>query len=330
MAAGKWNEEGRIWEPDHGWLDDDEIAQCARADSGEAFSSPVPTQIVSNGEYLPPPQSERQKNVEARTRELADAASRKLGMDRRKFLATTGGMAASLIAMNEVFGHFFDVDPVEMFEPAAYAQATAPRDLFVFDDQLHVVRGSAGNRGGGLRALAQGRSSPGYSRNPNNPRNLPDEHGQTWGVWNPALVGLPTTAATFQLVQFVKDVYLDSQVTVGLLSNVPASVIAVQGEGSRPPRNAREAMRGEMLTAEQTAAARNFVNQISGSTRMLAHGILYVGKGNLEYIQEQVEKHQPDSWKGYNSANAAKVDTDPMSPMRTWRHDDETVAYPTF
>ena len=56
--------------------------------------------------------------------------------------------------MNEVFGHFFDVHPIEMFEPAAYAQATTPRELFVFDDQLHIVRGSQGNRGGGLRALA--------------------------------------------------------------------------------------------------------------------------------------------------------------------------------
>ena len=92
----------------------------------------------------------------------------------------------------------------------------------------------------------------------------------------------------------------------------------------------QEALKGEILTAAQTAAARNFVNEISGSTRMLAHGLLYVGKGNLAYIQEQTDKNQPDSWKGYNISNAAKVDNDPMSPMRQWRHDDEEVAYPTF
>ena len=28
---------------------------------------------------------------------------------------------------------------------------------------------------------------------------------------NPAIVGLPNTAETFQIVQFIKDVYLDSQ-----------------------------------------------------------------------------------------------------------------------
>ena len=61
---------------------------------------------------------------------------------------------------------------------------------------------------------------------------------------------------------------------------------------------------------------------------MLAHGLLYVGRGNLDFIQEQIEQNKPDSWKGYNISNAAKIDNDPMSPMRQWRHDDEEVAYP--
>ena len=63
---------------------------------------------------------------------------------------------------------------------------------------------------------------------------------------------------------------------------------------------------------------------------MLCHGLLYVGKGNLPFIQEQIDKHEPDSWKGYNISNSAKVDDDPNSLMRQWRHDDEEVAYPTF
>src|SRR5882724_3547659 len=99
---------------------------------------------------------------------------------------------------------------------------------------------------------------------------------------------------------------------------------------NRPPRNYKEAMTGELLTAAQTAAARNFVNEIAGSTRMLCHGLLYVGKGNLAFIQEQIDKNDPDSWKGYNISNSAKVDDDPKSLMRQWRHDDADVAYPTF
>src|SRR6185503_1663665 len=195
--------------------------------------------------------------------------------------------------------------------------------------QLHMVRGSSGAAGMGLRALAQGPTSGG-SRNQMNPKNLLDERGDSWGVWNPALVGLPNKPENFTIVQFIKDVYLDSQVHIALLSNVTASVVNLDNQPARPPRNYKEALSGEILTAAQTAAARNFVNEISGSTRMLAHGLLYVGKGNLEYIQQQMDENKPDSWKGYNVSNAAKVDNDPMSPMRQWRHDDEQVAYPTF
>src|SRR6266516_2914837 len=190
MAVEKWNEEGKIWEADHGLLNEEQIAQCARADEAETFRSPVPTQMVSNGEYMPVPQTKSQKQMEERIKELAESASKKLGISRRRFLAGSGGMAASFLAMNEVFGRFFNVDPIEMFEPEAYAQAGTPRDLFVFDDQLHMVRGSQAAAGMGLRALAQGPSSGG-GRNAMNPRNVTDERGDVWGVWNPALVGLP-------------------------------------------------------------------------------------------------------------------------------------------
>ena len=325
----KWNEAGRIWEEDHTWLDESQQAQCARAHEADVFQSPIPTQMVSNGEYMPAPQTNKQKQVEHRIKELSETASKKLGVDRRRFLAGTGGMAAAFIAMNEVFGRFFHVDPLEMFEPEAYAQAGTPRDLFVFDDQLHMVRGSQAAAGMALRALSQGPTSGG-GRNNMNPRNVPDERGDVWGVWNPALVGLPNKPENFLITQFIKDVYLDSQVNIALLSNVTASVINLDNQPRRPPRNVQEALSGEILTAAQTAAARNFVNDISGSTRMLAHGLLYVGKGNLEYIQQQIEQNKPDSWKGYNVSNAAKVDNDPMSPMRQWRHDDDQVAYPTF
>jgi len=325
-----WNETGRVWEDDHGMLDDGQVAQCERADVAEPLRGPIPTRMISNGEYMPVPQTEPQRRVEARVEELADNASRRLGISRRKFLHSSGGMAATLIAMNEIFGRFFNVSPVEMFEPAAYAAAAPPRDLFVFDDQLHFVRGSKPSPAG-LRAIAQGPSSaPTVKSNPFNPRGQLDEHGEKWGVWDPKLVGLPIDAGYAHITRFIKDVYLDSQVTIGLLSNVTASMVQIEGERARAPRNAEEAQRGEILTAAQTAAARNFINEISGSTRMLCHGMLYVGKGNLAWIQDQIDQNEPDSWKGYNISNAAKIDNDPNSLMRQWRHDDEDVAYPTF
>jgi hypothetical protein len=330
MSAEKWNESGRIWEDDHGLLDDDQVAQCARADVAEPHPSPMPTRMVSNGEYMPIPQTAHQRRVEARLDELAETASKKLGISRRQFLAGSGGMAAALLAMNDVYGAFFNVSPDELYEPDAFAQAAPPKDLFVFDDQLHLVRGSQPSPAA-LRAIAQGpTSAPRVRSNPYNARGQKDERGDVWGVWNPALVGLPIDNGYAHITQFIKDVYFDSQVTIGLLSNVTASSVRVGGQPPRAPRNAEEAQRGEILTAAQTAAARNFVNDISGSTRLLAHGLLYVGKGNLAFIQEQIDKNQPDSWKGYNISNAAKIDDDPNSLMRQWRHDDPDVAYPTF
>jgi len=330
MSVEKWNESGRVWEEDHGLLDADQVTHCERADVAEPLRSPVPIRMISNGEYMPAPQTDRQRRVESRLEELADEASKKLGIGRRQFLAGSGGMAAALLAMNDVYGTFFNVSAAELYEPAAFAQAAPPKDLFVFDDQLHFVRGSRPSPAD-LRAVAQGPSSaPRVKSNPYNPRGQKDERGDAWGVWNPALVGLPIDPGYAHITQFIKDVYLDSQVTIGLLSNVTASIVEFDGERSRAPRNAHEAQKGEILTAAQTAAARNFINEISGSTRMLCHGLLYVGKGNLAAIQEQIDKHEPDSWKGYNISNSAKVDDDPKSLMRQWRHDDEKVAYPTF
>ena len=322
-----WDETTGRRIPDDHLLTDEEEAHLARADLATP-RTPVPTQLVSNGEYAPLPQSAPQKQVEARINQMAEEAARKLGVSRRRFLMGSGGMAASFLAMNEIYGPFFDIDPLSLLVPEAYAAAAPPSDLFVFDDQLHMVRGSRYNAAAPLRALAQGPSSTFSKTNPLNPGGLKDEHGDPWGVWNRSLVGLPDSPENFLITQFIKDVYLDSQVTVGLLSNVPAGV--VDTPGMAVPRNAEEAKAGEILTAAQTAAARDFVNKVSGSKRMLAHALLYVGKGNLDYIRQQAEQLKPDSWKGYNIGTSAKVDNSPNSPMRQWRHDDEAVAYPTF
>src|SRR4029434_10093336 len=202
------SEAGRVWEDDHGMLDAEQVAKCERADVAEPLRSPIPTRMISNGEYMPVPQTEKQKRVEARVEELAADASKKLGIDRRKFLRSSGGMAATLLAMNEVFGRFFNVSLTELFEPAAYAASAPPKDLFVVDDQLHFVRGSRPSPSG-LRAIAQGPSSaPAVKSNPFNPKGQLDELGQAWSAWNPALVGLPIDPGYAHITRFIKDVYL--------------------------------------------------------------------------------------------------------------------------
>jgi hypothetical protein len=56
-------------------MSDDEMKLVAPADE-VAFRSPVPTQVVSNGEYNPLPQTEDQKKVEGLIKELADEVER--------------------------------------------------------------------------------------------------------------------------------------------------------------------------------------------------------------------------------------------------------------
>ncbi len=123
----KWNESNRRWDADETLLSDAELAQCTRACDDDRFQTPIPTQMVSNGEYMPLPQSEQQKRVEMRVAQLAEGASKQLGLSRRGFLASVGGMAASFVAMNEVFGPYFKVDPLEMLVPEAYAAAASPQ-----------------------------------------------------------------------------------------------------------------------------------------------------------------------------------------------------------
>jgi hypothetical protein len=305
------------------WFSEEQLEHLVGAEDADQLRSPIPTQMVSNGEYLPNPQTPKQKEVEFRITDLANEAAKKLGVSRRQFLASSGGMAAAFVAMNEAHGaEFFKVNREEMFEPAAHAENAPPKNLFVLDDQLHTIRSSRIGPGNTLRDIAQGNHSS------LNPTDLPDELGRVNFPWNPAIVGLPNLNSNFHLVQFVKDVYLDSQVTIGVLSNNTSAAVPDAGM-NRPPRNIKESEAGEFLSAPQTASVRDWINQIAGSTRMLAHGQLFPGVGNQhdpvyeDYHRWQIENLKPDSWKGYTSANSAKLAADPNAPMTRWVLDDQ-------
>ncbi|NOS83079.1 MAG: twin-arginine translocation signal domain-containing protein, partial [Nitrospira sp.] len=85
------------------------------------FESALPTQIVSNEEFTPFCQTAAQARAEQLATALVERTSARRGLTRRDFLKTTGGMAASLLAMNSIFGKFFDVRGIELFETAAFA-----------------------------------------------------------------------------------------------------------------------------------------------------------------------------------------------------------------
>jgi len=178
------------------YLSPRELKRTSPAETA-SFRSPIPTQIVSNGEFNPLPQTRAQQRVEARIKELADGLGRRHGMDRRQFLASAAGMTAAFLAMNEVFGPVFEVNPAEAAEPgAAEARAGALAGQFIFDAQTHFVRDDFQH--GGILDLAK------YAK----------QH------WNPGLVG-ENSLARYKFENYIKEVFVDSDTKIALLSGAP-------------------------------------------------------------------------------------------------------------
>src|SRR6185503_5978526 len=94
--------------------------------------------IASNEEFIPPPQSAEQKEYETRVLEISDNAARRQGVSRRDFLRSGSGMAAALLALNQVFGPIYEVEAAEAEVPKAFAEKW-PKDQFIFDMQTHHV-----------------------------------------------------------------------------------------------------------------------------------------------------------------------------------------------
>ncbi len=148
--------------------------------------------------------------------------------------------------------------------------------------------------------------------------------------------GPPTTVAgEFHLGQYINRMYLEAQTSVSIISNANIALFTPpEGGDPRPATNIHDSLVSEILTGWQTAQCRDYINQLAGSTRALAHGQLYPGRGNLadplfgDYTQWQIENMQPDSWKGYNVAFAASAVSG--TPFARWRLDDKLIAYPTY
>ncbi|HEV3470537.1 MAG TPA: amidohydrolase family protein [Pyrinomonadaceae bacterium] len=231
------------------------------ADDARGLALPVPTQIISNEEFAPPPQTVEQRRVEQRLTELADGAAKRLGVSRRQFLSTAGGMAAAFAAMNSVFGHFFDVDAAELFEPAASAERW-PKDEFIFDIHTHHV--------------AAGRQI----KDP--PLLRYRDAGAAWG--NDALKGREHRWPDLYLANYIKEMFLDSDTVMAVITGLPAKE---ESQNVLPP--------AEMI---ETRAE---INGLARSRRIIAHGLFSpeLGAKNMEEMQRQRERLRVEAWKGY-------------------------------
>src|SRR5947208_2079380 len=107
------------------FVSDHELATLTPAEARDA-GSPIPTQVISNGEFTPLPQSADQRRVEACIGSLADELAPRHGLSRRAFLGSAAGMSAAFLAMNEVFGPVFTASRAEAATPGmADARAAA-------------------------------------------------------------------------------------------------------------------------------------------------------------------------------------------------------------
>ncbi|MER3415277.1 MAG: amidohydrolase [Gemmataceae bacterium] len=165
-------------------------------DEQKCVFSPLPTQVVSNEEFYPLPQTLEQKQVEARIQELADRFGKMLGLDRRQFLCTSGGMAAAFMALNEVFGPYFEVDAAELLDPAARAEKW-PKDQFIFDVQTHHVDVPRG-RGKSVLVFRQQAER-----------------------FNPDLKGHTHKHEDLAMENYIKEIFFDSDTVMGVISGIP-------------------------------------------------------------------------------------------------------------
>src|SRR5690606_21839963 len=121
-------------------LDPSELEQLLPAET-HSFPSPIPTQFVSSDEFMPAPQTERQKQVEARIKTLGSELAKRHGMSRRRFFKTASGMAAAFLAMNDVYGPLFGVSRAEAADPdMANARAKSLAEQFIMDMHTHFLR----------------------------------------------------------------------------------------------------------------------------------------------------------------------------------------------
>ena len=254
---------------------------------------PLPTRLVSNEEFPPVPQTTAQRQVEHRILAEADRLAPRLGLDRRQFLRTSGGMAVSLLAMNAVFGRFFDVLPVEAAETSAFA-ARSGDALFIFDVQLHYV-GAAYDPDNAEASRKGAVTKQGLLGLRRSSRRL-----------NPKLASDRGTMADLSWENFVKEVFFDSETDVGLISTPP---------GPYP--------QAAVVPPKEMTHIRDEINRITQSRRMLAHGLItpQLGQADLDFMDQQAATLRVDAWKGYTGAAPKGFD-------RGWFVDDEKIAYP--
>jgi predicted TIM-barrel fold metal-dependent hydrolase len=242
-----------------GFLSEEELARLVSAES--LFPAPIPVQSVSSDEFMPGPQTPKQREFEVRLKAMGTEVAAHLGMSRRRFFQSAAGMATAFLAMNRTYGRLFGVSEAEAATPErADARAKKLSKQFIMDMHTHFLR--PGTR---IQTFV-------------NQRNAVGKAG-----WNPTLGQREQTIDDLMFANYLKEIYLDSDTKVACISGAPSEV----------PED-------WFLTNEMKAQARADVNGLAGTRRMLSHAIFTPGyPGWMEDVDHAIRDLKPDSMKGY-------------------------------
>jgi predicted TIM-barrel fold metal-dependent hydrolase len=230
---------------------------------------PIKLDATTNGEFAPIPLA----RVHHHARHLAfDAAARnarRLALSRRAFLVSACGAATTLIAMNAAYaasgrrGGYFELSDEAALD-LEVARSTLDRQEFIFDVQGHFVNPT----GAWTRALSSTVQ----------PLRFATDRASCSSSSEPGLASLRCLSSE----AFIKDVFLDSDTDLVVLSFVPST------------------RKGEPLTIEEASATAAIVERMEGSHRMLLHGRVNPNQeGDLEGMDELSSRYPIAAWKTY-------------------------------
>jgi uncharacterized protein len=234
----------------------------------EGHRLPIKIDSTSNGEFVPVPLSAGNRAGNQLAQETARKNANRLGMSRREFLISACGAASTLLAFNTANAAtgkrsgFFELEAAAALDPQLAQARVGGKGEFIFDVQGHFVDPTG----------AWVTSAPADAFQ-----------------WSPkagcALAAKPGARSYLSCLgpeEFVKDVFLDSDTDMMVLSFVPSR---------------RDA---EPLTIQAADAVRRIVDHMEGSHRLLIHGRVNPNQaGDLDAMDELKERWKVSAWKTY-------------------------------
>ena len=228
---------------------------------------PIKLDTTSNGEFVPVRLSPVNLAANRLAHEAATRNAKRLALARRAFLVSACGAASTLLAFNAANaaagrrGGFFELAPEAALEPQLAAAKLGDGE-FIFDVQGHFVDPNG--------AWVRGASPDAFKWSPKAACAFANEPGPR------------SHLRCLGPEEFVKDVFLDSDTDLMVLSFVPSR---------------RDA---EPVTIQAADAVRRIVERLEGTHRLLVHGRVNPNQpGDLDGMDELAQRWKVSAWKTY-------------------------------